>query len=218
MPNNNMVGRNILYGMDAENVAFNITNRALDPAAMSILSKGLNYAQTTSLKSNLKDFISGVERAYKQIPTETAEKIRQETCRFLRHSKPRKTNMSQADRDALQALRKDKDITAFPADKWKATVVLLSDSYRRKIRKVLSDPVYRKLTADQINKIERCANALIMKSEISNEDVKKLTPHVSAAFRLYGLPKFIRRMYHGEIPHRTNESASWPIRLPNQLL
>jgi hypothetical protein len=45
MTNNNMVGRNILYGMDAENVAFNLTNRALDPAAMSILSKGLNYAQ-----------------------------------------------------------------------------------------------------------------------------------------------------------------------------
>jgi hypothetical protein len=64
MPNNNMVGRNILYGMDAESVAFNLTNRALDPAAMSILNKGLNYAQTTRLKSNLKDFMSGVERAY----------------------------------------------------------------------------------------------------------------------------------------------------------
>jgi hypothetical protein len=56
-----------------------------------------------------------------------------------------------------------------------------------------------------------------MKSEISNEEVKKLTPHVSAAHRLYGLPKFIRRIYLGEIPHRTNDSASWAIRLPHQI-
>jgi hypothetical protein len=46
-----------------------------------------------------------------------------------------------------------------------------------------------------------------MKSEISDKDVKKLTPHVSAAPRQYGLTKFIRRMYLGEIPHRNNESA-----------
>jgi hypothetical protein len=63
--------------------------------------------------------------------------------------------MSQAERDALQALWKDKNITALPADKGKATVVLLSDGYRRKIRNMLSDPVYRKLTADQTNKRER---------------------------------------------------------------
>jgi hypothetical protein len=63
--------------------------------------------------------------------------------------------MSQAERDALKALRKDKDIAALPADKGKATVVLLSEGYCRKIRNMLSDPVYRKLTADQTNKIER---------------------------------------------------------------
>jgi hypothetical protein len=65
--------------------------------------------------------------------------------------------MSEAERDTLQALRKDKDITALPADKGKASVVLLllCEGYRRKIRNMLSDPVYRKLTADQTNEIER---------------------------------------------------------------
>jgi hypothetical protein len=47
--------------IDLEKVVVSLTNRALDPAAMSILSKGLNYTQTMSLKSNLKDVISGVE-------------------------------------------------------------------------------------------------------------------------------------------------------------
>jgi hypothetical protein len=40
--------------IDADKVVVNLTNRVLDPATMAILSKGLNYAQTTSLKSNLK--------------------------------------------------------------------------------------------------------------------------------------------------------------------
>jgi hypothetical protein len=39
-------------------VVVNLTNRALDPAAIAILSKGLNYSQTTGLKSSLKDVIS----------------------------------------------------------------------------------------------------------------------------------------------------------------
>jgi len=50
-------------GIDTEKVVVTITNRALDPAPMMILSKGLNCAQTMSLKSILKDVISGVERA-----------------------------------------------------------------------------------------------------------------------------------------------------------
>jgi hypothetical protein len=39
----------------------------------------------------------------------------------------------------------------------------------------------------------------------------KITPHVSASPRLYVFPKFIRRLYRGEMPHKTNYSASWPI-------
>lgn len=34
-----------------------------------ILSRGLNFAQTLGLKANLKDFISGVERAIQHLPT-----------------------------------------------------------------------------------------------------------------------------------------------------
>jgi hypothetical protein len=70
---------------------------------------------------------------------------------------------------------------------------LQSEDYRSEIRNVLSDPIYRKVTADPINKIERRTTALIKKSEISEEDVKRLTPHVSAPPRLYGLPKIQKK-------------------------
>jgi hypothetical protein len=127
----------------------------LDPATMSTLSKGLNYAETKSLKSNLKHVISGVERAILHLSIETAEEIRQETSRILRHSKPQKWNTSKMERNALLTLWKDNDITILPEDKGNATVVLLSEDYHKKMETVLSDPVYTKLTMDPTNKIER---------------------------------------------------------------
>jgi hypothetical protein len=96
------------------------------------------------------------------------------------------------ERDALQALR-NKDITVLPADKGNATAVLPSEDYRSKIRKMFSDPIHRKLTADPTNKIERRTTALIKKSEISEDDVKRLTPHASAPPRMYGLPKIHKK-------------------------
>jgi hypothetical protein len=47
--------------IDTSKVVINLSDKALKPAVISILSKGLNYAQTTSIKSNMKDFISGIE-------------------------------------------------------------------------------------------------------------------------------------------------------------
>jgi hypothetical protein len=38
---------------DTEKVVVNITDRNLDPAAIAILSKGLNFAQTSNIRSNL---------------------------------------------------------------------------------------------------------------------------------------------------------------------
>jgi hypothetical protein len=65
--------------------------------------------------------------------------------------------------------------------------VLLSEDYHSKVRNMLSDPVYKKLTADPTNKTERRTTALIKKSEIPEGDAKRLTPHASAPPRLYGL-------------------------------
>jgi hypothetical protein len=72
-------------------------------------------------------------------------------------------------------------------------VVLMSEDYHSKIRNMLSDPIYKKLTADPTNKTERQMIALIKKSEIPEKDAKRLTPHASAPPRLYGLPKIHKK-------------------------
>jgi hypothetical protein len=53
-----------------------------------------------------------------------------------------------------------------PADKGNATVVLSSTDYHNKIKVVLDDPVYRRLTTDPTNSFERQTAALTRKSDI----------------------------------------------------
>jgi hypothetical protein len=133
----------------------NLPNKALDPAVVKILSKGLNYAHTISLKDNLKDVISGVEQAIQHLPTEMAEEIWQETSQILRQSKPQKKNTSKAEHEALQALWMVREIMVIPADKGNMAVILLSKDYDNKVRVILSDPLYTKLTVDRTSKTER---------------------------------------------------------------
>jgi hypothetical protein len=137
---------------DTSKVVINLSDKALEPAAISIPSKGLNYAQTTSVKSNTKDLISGIEQAIHHLPTDTEEEIRRETSRIIRHAKPQKNNTPRVEREALLALRNDDSVTIHPADKGNATVILSSTDYNSKIRALLDDPVYKRLTFDPTSK------------------------------------------------------------------
>jgi hypothetical protein len=95
-----------------------------------------------------------VEWAIQHLPTETAEELWQETSRILRQSKPQNKNTSKVEREALLALRVDREITVLSADKGNAAVILLSKDYDNKIRSILSDPLYTKLTVDATSKTE----------------------------------------------------------------
>jgi hypothetical protein len=178
---------------DANKVVINLSNKDLEPAAVSILSKGLNYAQTTSIKSKMKDFISGIEQAIHHLPTETAEEIRQEASRIIRLAKPQRTNTSKAEREALRTLRNDDSVTILPADKGNATVILSSTVYKSKVRSLLDDHMYKKLLCDPTSKIEKETASLIKGSDLPEETKKKLIPHTSIPSRLYRLPKKIHK-------------------------
>jgi hypothetical protein len=57
-------------------VVVNLPNKELDPAAVSILAKGLNFAHMTNPTSNIRDVISGIERVVLDLPMEVAEEMR----------------------------------------------------------------------------------------------------------------------------------------------
>jgi hypothetical protein len=72
-------------------VVVNLTDKVLDPAAIAILSRGLNFAQSTKIRSHSKEVISGIEQAVQHLPKETAEEVEQEISWITRHSKPQNT-------------------------------------------------------------------------------------------------------------------------------
>jgi hypothetical protein len=78
-------------------VVVNLSKQEPDGAAISILTKGLNFVHTTNLTSDIKDVISGTERAVSDLLMEAAEKIRRETCRILKKTKTQKSNSSKAE-------------------------------------------------------------------------------------------------------------------------
>jgi len=47
------------------------TDKVLDSAAIVILSKGLNLAQSTDIRPHTKGFISGTEQAIQHLPRDT---------------------------------------------------------------------------------------------------------------------------------------------------
>jgi hypothetical protein len=74
-----------IKNMQEQKLVIKLTNKPLEPAAVSTLGKGLSYAQTTCLKSNSNDIVSGVEQAIQHLPVQSAEEIRQDISNIIRH-------------------------------------------------------------------------------------------------------------------------------------
>ncbi|GFG28642.1 hypothetical protein Cfor_05674 [Coptotermes formosanus] len=128
-------------------VVINLTDRMLDDAAVSILGKGLNFAQTTHPAYNIKDSISRIEQAIQHLPKDMAEEIRQEACHILKHTIPKKKRSEKLN-GTLKSLRDDKDIMILPVDKGNATTVMSNEDYNNKMTSIVREPVYKRLTSD----------------------------------------------------------------------
>jgi hypothetical protein len=67
-------------------------------------------------------------------------------------------------------LRNDDSITILPVDEGNATVILSSTDYKKKVRSLVDDPVYKKLSYDPTSKIERRTASLIKRSDLPEAD------------------------------------------------
>jgi hypothetical protein len=110
----------------------NLSDVTLEDAAYSALGKGLNYAVAHAVLP-IEDFLSGEEKAVGALPEKAAEEVRQETVRILKASRKPEDNLSGAERRTLRTQRTNADLTALPADKGKAAVVLNTSDYNRNI-------------------------------------------------------------------------------------
>ena len=68
-----------------------------------------------------------------------ADALRGEVTEIIKTAAPPKDNISKEERDALETLGKDKEITVIRADKGKCMVVMDREEYIRKMETKLSD-------------------------------------------------------------------------------
>ncbi|XP_072384331.1 uncharacterized protein [Diabrotica undecimpunctata] len=100
---------------DTCKLVYNFSNFRLDEATKSVLSKGFNFAVAPA-RIPIEN-ICEVESSITNIPSDTAETIRQDVSRILRTAKPPKRNLTHEEKEALNSLRKNKEIIVLPADK-----------------------------------------------------------------------------------------------------
>ncbi|XP_072395251.1 uncharacterized protein [Diabrotica undecimpunctata] len=101
---------------DTCKLVYNFSNFTLDEATKSVLSKGFNFAVAPA-RIPIENIICEVESSITNIPSDTAETIRQDVSRILRTAKPPKRNLTHEEKEALNSLRKNKEIIVLPADK-----------------------------------------------------------------------------------------------------
>jgi hypothetical protein len=102
----------------------------------------------------IEDTLAGDKKAVQSLPVEMAEDARQETVRIIKSSSRPKENLMKAEREALNTLRKNNDLTIPPADKDNATVILITVANKQKITSRLKDPSYRRLARDPTDSTE----------------------------------------------------------------
>ncbi len=78
--------------------------------------------------------------------------LRSDCVKMLKSCKPPPSNITPAERQALQSLQDNKDIMILPADKGRAVVMLDKSEYHQKAQALLSDTNnYKKLSKDPTN-------------------------------------------------------------------
>ena len=84
-----------------------------------------------------------------------AESLRNEVVKIVSKSKPPRSNISRAEREAIKALAKDDSIVILPADKGCTTVIINKQDYHTKVKALLDDTnTYEKLTSDPTRAIK----------------------------------------------------------------
>ena len=176
----------------------------LSESQHSLLSRGLNFAIAPT-KIPTFDFVTSIEKACKHIGpnTEEASMLRSDCVKMLKSCKTPPSNISTAEREALESLQANKDIMILPADKGRAVVVLDKSEYLEKAHTLLSDTnTYKKLPKDPTNMYTKRVVDVI--KPLKDNGIlpvviyRRIYPTMTESPKFYGLPK----IHKPEVPLR----------------
>ena len=164
----------------------NLSDRPLSDSERSVLMKGLNFSVTPS-KIPVDEIVAATELACNQLKDKSqAESLRNEVVKIVSKSKPPRSNISRAEREAIKALAKDDSIVILPADKGRTSVILNKQDYHNKVKALLDDTnTYEKLTSDPTRAIKE--------ERIPNYLYNQLYPTAENVPKFYGLPKIHKK-------------------------
>jgi Reverse transcriptase (RNA-dependent DNA polymerase) len=170
-----------------EKVVINKSKKQLSDIQQKVLSKGMNFAITPKYHP-ISEIVTNVECAAHFIPQEQRGDFRYEIRKAIDKDKRPAQNITKEEHQALKSLKTDMSIVILPADKGKATVVLDSEEYDKKIKNIISDNTKFKLIGKRnpITRIEKEAKQLVKRAGLEKiVDIKEKCkpPHI------YGLPK-----------------------------
>lgn len=139
----------------------NKSSRTLTEEESSILQRGFNFAQCQKTLPKV-EIIAGVEPALRECPKEeSAEHARSSIASILKHYQPRHTNTTTEERQAIRALKTDRNITVLAADKENATVVLDTSDYVEKAHALLNNAPFKRIAGNPTNRNERRVNDVL---------------------------------------------------------
>ncbi|KAJ8890337.1 hypothetical protein PR048_009845 [Dryococelus australis] len=170
--------------LDHKKVVIDLSDKQLDEATITILSKGMNFAVTPTTLP-IEDLVYVVESSILHLPVTLANEIRAETSRILRKAKLPLPN----EKRALKDLCSDTEIKILRVDKGNAAVVVNNCDYNTTISNLLSDAVYSSANRNPLGKIDTSAEKLVKDSSIEEKKKKQLIVKDSRTPAFYDLPK-----------------------------
>ena len=160
---------------------------------VQVLKHGPNFAITPQ-RPPLEEYIKAIERACQSLDAKSAEELRSDVYRVLRHPCQLKPNLSKGEMAVIKQLRADKDRIILTADKGVVLVFMERKDYIEKAQQLLQDPnTYQTIPTDPTTKLK---SRLITKLEkikldtrMDDTTYRRMYPNGAVIPKFYGLPK-----------------------------
>ena len=124
----------------------------------------------------------------------SAEELRSDVYRVLRHPRQLRPNLSKGEMAAIKQLRADKDRIILTADKGVALVIMERKDYIEKAQQLLQDPnTYKTIPTDPTTKLKTRLITKLKKIKLDTgmDDItyRRMYPTGAVILKFYGLPK-----------------------------
>ena len=177
----------------------NLSSVPLTKDQESLLEHGPNFAVTPQ-RPPYGEYIKAIETACQSLDPNSAEELRSDVYRVLRHPCQLRTNLRKEEITAIKQLKADKErirIIITP-DKGVALVVMDRSDYIKKAKELLQDSnAYRTIPSDPTNKLK---NKLINKlkkiktdTRMDDNTYRRMYPTGAVLPKFYGLPKIHKK-------------------------